>query len=485
MLSLLLDQCRSKQISPEQFTKKVQSLLGNNFTIDNPTIMKESSSGPIEQQPQPLKMRPQTTQLRFSPFQNPPKTQKQPQNVNISNLTQFTQPDPSFQQPVKPRTDEPLQVRPNLSSASTSATANIPAPVSAPAPTAAPAPISAPQATASSAVQQQKSAANPADDKVDYDALADVMNSVGVDLREESENIMKENDMLAHQNGLEHPQEDHTRTQSFANTSLLAHRMALIAKRNNLTNVDIDAVNYLALACQDRLRTLLSSMINASKHRAKSNQFPEPPMSRNNTPLFKVVVSQDPTKQLHAINRADREEDMILKEFLKEKEEEGGEGPKAKKSKTRKDGTSIGAAARNINEEQRRKTANATALLSAGGVQKSWMISTSTDTITPPPPPPSQPSRPPEPVTNNSATQAPKPKKPKAKIGSFLKDSSDKSRSYLGSQPLLGRLGSMTSLTDRAVTLNDAIFALENDNVGKFAQKEQRVLLKAYSRQWN
>ncbi|KAG0040447.1 hypothetical protein BGZ82_002531 [Podila clonocystis] len=243
--------------------------------------------------------------------------------------------------------------------------------------------------TGSSAAKSTAAAA--ANEKTNYDNITDVMGYVGVDLKEESDNIMRDNDGYSKASGGADVQ-DRTRIQNFVNATLLKAKMERIATSHKLT-VDADVLTYLAMAAQERLRGLAEQMIHASKHRGQSQSTTVPPLYDEDHAMYKVGVTQDVKKQLLAIERVEREEEFKRKEMIAERErkaalgedlDENGEprsgggasGPgSGNKKKKQKEG-GPGVSARNMTEEARKKVANQTALGFAGGSGRSysWMM---------------------------------------------------------------------------------------------------------------
>lgn len=146
--------------------------------------------------------------------------------------------------------------------------------------------------------------------------------------------------------------------------------------------LELDVVTLIGLATQDRIQNLIRQMIVASKHRVDSQTFTQPaPDEKGNQP-FKIVDVQDIKKQLLAIERVEREEERKRKEIISERERkaqlgeetnEGGDDDKPNKKKKKKD-MGPGVTARYMSDDVRNKTTNETALMIAGGVMKSWML---------------------------------------------------------------------------------------------------------------
>ncbi|KAI8368910.1 hypothetical protein EDC96DRAFT_129502 [Choanephora cucurbitarum] len=130
-------------------------------------------------------------------------------------------------------------------------------------------------------------------------------------------------------------------------------------------------------------------MTSASKHRVNSQTFTQPPANSDGHHPFKIVDIQDIKKQLLAIERVEREEERKRKEMLLENErkallgedgQEGDDDRPMKKKKKKEMGP--GVTARYMSDDVRNKTTNETALMIAGGVMKSWML-TGMNTSTP------------------------------------------------------------------------------------------------------
>jgi hypothetical protein len=142
-------------------------------------------------------------------------------------------------------------------------------------------------------------------------------------------------------------------------------------------------MTLIALATEKRLQKLIHLMILASKHRVDSQTFTQPAMDEKGQHPFKIVDIQDIKKQLLAIERVEREEERKRKEAILERErkaqlgedigEAGDEDGKPAKKKKKKE-MGPGVTARYMSDDVRNKTTNETALMIAGGVMKSWML---------------------------------------------------------------------------------------------------------------
>ncbi|KAI8973289.1 hypothetical protein BDF20DRAFT_837247 [Mycotypha africana] len=190
-----------------------------------------------------------------------------------------------------------------------------------------------------------------------------------------------------------------TITQNFMNREMLKDKLTKYTSSNHL-ELEPDVITLIALATEKRLERLLKHMIEAFKHRTESQTFTQPPVDeKTGHHPFKIVDVQDIKKQLLAIERVEREEERKRKEIILEKERKaqlgedgahdggdgsgsqgtgggggggGDDGDRPKKKKKKEMGPSVSA--RYMSDDVRNKTTNETALMIAGGVMKSWML---------------------------------------------------------------------------------------------------------------
>src|SRR6266498_808463 len=79
--------------------------------------------------------------------------------------------------------------------------------------------------------------------------------------------------------------------------------------------VNPDVMTYLALATQERIRSLVEAMIAAKNHRIHSEHIHHPSVtSGENLPMYKEVVSLDVKSQLLAIEKVEREQERKRRE---------------------------------------------------------------------------------------------------------------------------------------------------------------------------
>jgi Transcription initiation factor TFIID component TAF4 family len=339
------------------------------------------------------------------------------------------------------------------------------------------------------ALQRQAAQATSQLDTADVATLNDAIGSAGVDLRvralphrllltlkilsqAEEETLQRGND----QHQTYRPYEDRSRKQPLNpnfDTRFLGPTMRAIGTKHKVPKIPEDAVNYVALALRARLHDLLVAMAAASAHRTDS-QFDRTPSSYvDGTPMWRISVRRDIAKQLAALERAEREDEMRIRRERKElaaaqaaalaahapgaatgETEDGEGGPKKKKKKA--DGP--GVTAKNMSEDVRKKMSNAVASHAAGlsTGKYAWMNASN---ATPAPPPKPKPAASPAPATTTvpAATTASAAAAAAAAIGSSW------ARPYVSTS---GKPASATKEeedTRRVVTLRDALFVVEKE----------------------
>lgn len=174
--------------------------------------------------------------------------------------------------------------------------------------------------------------------------------------------------------------------------------MRAAATQHKITRIPEDSVNYLALALRARLQDLVTAMITASRHRTDT-QFDRPASFYEDgvTPMWSILVRSDVAKQLAALEKVEREEEIKIRKERKERMEmaaahaaalaaqatgaglgdslaggAGGTDEEGTKRKRKKDGP--GVTARNMSEDVRKKMSNAVATQAAGlGGKYAWM----------------------------------------------------------------------------------------------------------------
>jgi type II secretory pathway pseudopilin PulG len=186
--------------------------------------------------------------------------------------------------------------------------------------------------------------------------------------------------------------------------------MRTIATNHKVTRVPDDAVAYLALCLRARLQDLITAMIKAAKYRTDEGfdrpaGFYDAVDGGEPTPKWSIVVRNDVAKQLIALEKVEREEELRIRKERRERAEmqaahaaalaaqaaggasniggagESGEdadssmgGFGAPKKKRKKEGP--GVTARNMSEDVRKKMSNAVATQAAGlGGRYAWMTS--------------------------------------------------------------------------------------------------------------
>ncbi len=244
--------------------------------------------------------------------------------------------------------------------------------------------------------------------------------------------------------------------------------MRAIGTKHKVSKVPEDAVNYVALALRARLHDLLIAMAAASAHRAESQFSRTPSTYVDGTPMWQVSVRRDVSKQIMALERAEREEEMRVRRERKELAaaqaaalsthapgaasgdgEDGEGGPKKKKKKA--DGP--GVTAKNMSEDVRKKMSNAVASHAAGlsTGKYAWMNASN---ATPTPPPKPKPVASPIPATTTAPATT-------TTVTSMM--GSSWARPYVSTS---GKAASATKEeedTRHVVTLRDALFVVEKE----------------------
>ncbi|KAJ2747831.1 hypothetical protein GGI20_000126 [Coemansia sp. BCRC 34301] len=289
------------------------------------------------------------------------------------------------------------------------------------------------------------SSAGPSGGSGDMPFVDDVIRYTGVDLREESEIILGD---MVHQGSYQRTfasredegpllssrvidgvliSHDRSLATHFANARVMEALVAKICKRAHIRAVSADAVPYLTLALQDRLRSFMELVSAAAYHRTRTQTLPPPPLNpESRLPLYKITPHLDVKRQLAVLERVDRMREQTRQQQLSEREQrnildrqqqhdgegEGGDhqrDPLAQPSETaregiddvaggdqagfgdssdmlksgaaakrgrKKDETAVETAAytsKNMPEDLRNKISNQTALRAAGGARKAWM----------------------------------------------------------------------------------------------------------------
>ena len=243
--------------------------------------------------------------------------------------------------------------------------------------------------------------------------------------------------------------------------------MRAIGTKHKVPKVSEDSVNYVALALRARLHDLLVAMAQASAHRTESQFDRTPSTYADGTPMWRVSVRRNVSKQIAALERAEREEEMRIRRERKElaaaqtaalaahapgaasgDTEDGEAGPKKKKKKA--DGP--GVTAKNMSEDVRKKMSNAVASHAAGlSTGKYAWMNASNATSTPPPKPKPAPS--PAPATTTAPAMAP----------SANMAGSSWARPYVSTSGKPANATKEEEDTRRVVTLRDALFVVEKE----------------------
>ncbi|KAH9032947.1 transcription initiation factor TFIID component TAF4 family-domain-containing protein [Lactarius hengduanensis] len=322
-----------------------------------------------------------------------------------------------------------------------------------------PAPVTA-------AVQRQLSQAANQLDTSDVATLNDALGSAGVDLRAEEETLQRSAD----QHQAYRPYEDRSRKQPTTpnfDTRFLGPTMRAIGTKHKISKVPEDSVNYVALALRARLQDLLVAMAAASTHRTESQFDRAPSTYADGSPMWRVSVRRDVAKQLAALERAEREDEMRIRRERKELAaaqaaalaahapgaaigdvEDVDGGPKKKKKKA--DGP--GVTAKNMSEDVRKKMSNAVASHAAGlsTGKYAWMNASSASSAPPPKP---KPAASPTPATTTAPATTP----------ATASGGSTWARPYVPTSGKAPNSARDEEDTRRVVTLRDALFVVEKE----------------------
>ncbi|TFK94894.1 hypothetical protein K466DRAFT_657408 [Polyporus arcularius HHB13444] len=331
-------------------------------------------------------------------------------------------------------------------------------------PTPAAQPVIAASTVIRPATQPAQQSQQSGVDTTDVATLNDALGSAGVDLRAEEESLQRTNDQYYSYR----PYEDRSRKQPDKpqfDTVHLGNTMRTISARYKVPTVPKESMDYVALALRFRLQSLLTSMIAAAKHRTDT-QFDRPASTyEDGTPMWSIKVRSDVGKQLEALQKAYREEDIKERRERKERQDaqaaqaaaltataNGAEGPGAEeeggpKKKKKKEGP--GVTARNMSEDVRKKMSNAVASQAAGlGTGKyAWMSAANAGAAAAKPKPAARASTPatttaPAASSNSSASRWARPYQ------------GSKTTSQQQQKDADGRL---------AITLADAVFVVNNE----------------------
>ncbi|KAF8666634.1 Transcription initiation factor TFIID component TAF4 family [Rhizoctonia solani] len=262
----------------------------------------------------------------------------------------------------------------------------------------------------------------------------------------------------------------------------MSEKLKAILSAQGLTNLPEEALNYAMLAWKARLQMLWDKALAAAEHRY-SSQYSRPPSFWNPppadgsapnanvppTPMWSTVVKRDVSKQLSAIERAEKEEETRARRERRTAaaqaeaddavEDDDADGRKAKKIRA----LGPGVTARMMPEDVKKKMSDNTANRAAGlGTGKyAWMTAGATGGAaaapTPPKPKPT-PAPTPAPTANaTGATTTPAPTTattPAPKAGGW-------GRAYAAvSKTTTGTDSKDDSVT---VTLRDALFVASRE----------------------
>lgn len=262
--------------------------------------------------------------------------------------------------------------------------------------------------------------------------------------------------------------------------------MRTIGTQHKVTRIPDEAVNYLALALRARLQDLLVAMIGAAQHRTDT-QFDRPASlyPADATPMWSLVVRADVAKQLAALEKIEREEEMRVRKERKERaemtaahtaalaaqanglaaaqaQEAGEEAEGTAKKKRKKDGP--GVTARNMSEDVRKKMSNAVATQAAGlGGKYSWMTAANAAT---PAPKPKVAASTPAPAAGSPAPAGAAAAATTAAATAAAAAASSWARPYVSTKKSASSAQKDSAAEDdtrTAITMRDAMFVIEKE----------------------
>ncbi|KAJ1898663.1 hypothetical protein LPJ81_004287, partial [Coemansia sp. IMI 209127] len=206
-------------------------------------------------------------------------------------------------------------------------------------------------------------------------SIDDVIGYTGVDLREESEIILgsgihqQQNVYRARGSvtGYERGAGSSTRVidgvevsrdrsleAGIANSDRLEELVSRICKRLGIRAVSADAVPYLSLALQERLRSFMEVVSAAAYHRTRTQTLPPPPLDPNTRlPLYKITPHLDVKKQLVVLERMDKMREQNRQRLLVEREQNNTLDPQQQHADSESDRNQSGG------KDERRKMAGA------------------------------------------------------------------------------------------------------------------------------
>lgn len=181
--------------------------------------------------------------------------------------------------------------------------------------------VQRPQATTTApatAATTQPANANSGMDTSDVATLNDALGSAGVDLRAEEESLQRSHDSHHSYRTFEDRSRKQPATPSF-DTRFLGATMRTIGTEHKVTKIPEDSVNYLAIALRTRLQDLVTAMVAAANHRTDTQFDRAARLYDNGTPMWSIVVQSDVAKQLAALEKIEREEEMKVRRERKER----------------------------------------------------------------------------------------------------------------------------------------------------------------------
>lgn len=147
--------------------------------------------------------------------------------------------------------------------------------------------------------------------KNDTDALQDILQYSGIDLKEEAENILKDQDLLLGQVSVNVGEDSRAKLDILFNPEKLKLITTNIAEKYSISNaksLNTSIFDTLLLALEFRLAHLLDDLVLISRHRSDAIK------SR-----FRMKIENDPKRQLFALEKYLKNKNFLLKKTLESK----------------------------------------------------------------------------------------------------------------------------------------------------------------------
>ncbi|XP_034441792.1 transcription initiation factor TFIID subunit 4-like [Hippoglossus hippoglossus] len=192
----------------------------------------------------------------------------------------------------------------------------------------------------------------------DYDDINDVASMAGVNLSEESANILASNSALV--GAVTHSCKD----EPFLSCSLLQKRMLEIGSRYGVTNLGAEVVNFVSHATQQRLQNLLENVSHVAQQ--KNVNFKEDDKHEQNSDVRAQLKFFDQLDHLEKQRKEEQEREILLKAAKSRARQEDPEQLRLKQKAKEMQQQELA--------QMRQKEANLTALAAIGPRKKKRIL---------------------------------------------------------------------------------------------------------------